>query len=397
MSAAWLECARCAGRFAIGPLFHGCPDCRASGRSSPVEVRYEKLPSELARAAGMGIWKWHAWLPPVCEENRVSLGEGSTSLVPVHIESVRARLLLKNETGNPTWSWKDRPNAASISMACQLGFTRTLAISTGNHGSAAAAYAARAGVECVVLCHEDTPDVQVALMRAYGAAVTRGGDRETLARRLIDRGDFFPDTILCPRAGFANPYGVEGFKTIAFEIVQELGHVPDRVFVPVGSGDGIYGIWKGFRELRDLGVVQQAPRMIACQSAGADSLVRAIRAGRSHVEMLGRVESVALSIGERVTGDHAARAVFESQGDAVAVTDQEIFAALTSAGRQGLSMETSSAASLAGMKICEAASSESETWVAIATGASVKWPRELLSGFPDSDSGEAIRAWSESQ
>ena len=214
-------------------------------------------------------------------------------------------------------------------------------------------------------------------MRAFGAAVTRGGDREVQARNLIDRGDVFPDTIMCPGSGFANPYGVEGFKTIAFETVEELGQPPDRVFVPVGSGDGIYGIWKGFRELRDAGLIQRAPRMIACQAAGADSLVRAVNAGRSSIKMLDRVETAALSIGERITGDHAARAVYESRGNAVAVTDEELFRAVSCAARQGLSMEVSSAASWAAMRISQPASSENEIWVAIASGASIKWPREF--------------------
>lgn len=395
MTPSWLECLRCAGRFAIGAVFRGCPTCLASGQMSPVEVRYERLPDVLAPAATSGIWKWEAWLPPVCGKNRVSLGEGSTPMLPLQVQGVTARLFIKNETVNPTWSWKDRPNAVSISMAREFGFSKVVAISTGNHGSAAAAYAARAGLECRVLCHEDAPDLQVALMQCYGAAVLRGGDREALARRLIDRGNIFPDTILCPRAGFANPYGVEGFKTIAFEIVQELGRAPDRVFVPVGSGDGIYGIWKGFRELRESGVIERVPRMIACQSAGADSLVRAIHAGRSRVETLDHVDTAALSIGERVTGDHAARAVTESNGDAVAIVDQDLFAAVASVGRQGLSIETSSAASVAGMKMCEPASPDGETWIAIASGAGIKWPEQLLAGSMDNKSNQAVQAWSE--
>jgi threonine synthase len=129
--------------------------------------------------------------------------------------------------------------------------------------------------------------------------------------------------------------------------------------------------------------------MVACQAAGADSVVRAIRRNAQHVVELERVDTAALSIAEVVTGDHAARAVYESGGDAVSVTDAELFAAAAIAGRQGLSIESSSAASLAGAKACEQ-TSEDEIWVAIATGASIKWPHELLTReFGDSD--EVIR------
>ena len=124
MTTAWLACVRCSCQFPIGPVFHGCATCLASGHVSPVEVRYEKLPTVLAPAANMGLWKWEGWLPPVREDNRVSLGEGSTSLLPVQVEGVTARVFVKNEMANPTWSWKDRPNVVSISMARQLGFTR---------------------------------------------------------------------------------------------------------------------------------------------------------------------------------------------------------------------------------------------------------------------------------
>ena len=134
-----------------------------------------------------------------------------------------AWLLLKNETLNPTWSWKDRPACISISMAKQLGFARVAAISTGNHGSSTAAYAAAAGLACVILCHPDVSILQCAFMTAYGARVVRGGNQEALLKNLLDREGYFPCTILCPRAGYSNPYGIEGFKTIAFEIYERFG------------------------------------------------------------------------------------------------------------------------------------------------------------------------------
>lgn len=215
------------------------------------------------------------------------------------------------------------------------------------------------------------------LMRNYGATVVCGGDREARARDLVDRGDCFPSTVLCPRSGIANPFGVEGFKTIALEIVHELNSVPDRVYVPTGSGDGIYGIWKGFRELKNSGLIATVPQMIACQAEGANSAVRAFRKGALRAELLHSVETNALSIAERITGDHALRAVYESNGCAIAVSDEQIRKAARFAAMNGLAIEMSSAAALAGIMEAQEPDTE-ETWVAIATGAAVKWPSENL-------------------
>src|SRR5207247_9821402 len=114
--------------------------------------------------------------------------------------------------------------------------------------------------------------------------IVRGGRRGAPGKALVERGDWFPSSILCPRDGYANPFGVEGFKTIAFEIVQQLnGRAPDRVYAPVGSGDGLYGVWKGFVELRRIGAVDRMPRMVACQASGANPYVRAFRLGERTV------------------------------------------------------------------------------------------------------------------
>ena len=271
---AWLDCPACSARFDIGPMFHGCPACQAKGKTAPLEVAYAlqaRRPDSSGHAVP-GLWRWRSLFPPTREESALSLQEGGTPLLRVRSGREGLTLLVKNETANPTWSWKDRPNCVSVSMSREFGFHRVAAISTGNHGCAAAAYSAAAGLNCVVFCHADAPLTQVALMSSYGATVIRGGDQEALLRQLLRRGDCYPSTILCRRAGYSNPFGIEGFKTIAFEICEQMSQsVPDRVFVPTGSGDGIYGVWKGFRELRALGWIDKTPKMIACQASGADS------------------------------------------------------------------------------------------------------------------------------
>lgn len=365
----WLECVCCGAKREIGPVFTGCPDCRGHGRRSPLEVRYDY------RAAD-------GEMPMPFLDQPVSLGGGNTPLTPIRQWHGSAQLYVKNESFNPTWSWKDRANAVSVSMARSFGFRLVGAVSTGNHGNAMAAYAAAAGLRSVVFCHENAPALQLALMQRYGARVYRGGRQEELLGSLVARGRCFPSSILCPRARYSNPYGVEGFKPIALEIFEQLGdRVPDRVFVPVGSGDGIFGVWKGFWELREIGLTQRVPRMVACQSENAASTWRAFKRHALHHEELDQANTVALSIGERITGDHALRAVYESGGTALIVSDAEILEAARALAREGLALEPASAAPLACAKKIDREEGVDEVWVLIGSGAAVKWPATLLDGF----------------
>ena len=357
-------------------MFYGCPACRAIGRVAPLEVACDLGAATLSanHREALGLWRWSSLLPRVRTESRVSLGEGATPLLPIACGRDGLRVLLKNETANPTWSWKDRPNCVSVSMAREFGFRRTVAISTGNHGCAAAAYSAAATANCVVFCHAGAPESQLALMISYGARVIRGGDQEKLLKQLLERGDHYPCSIFCPRAGYSNPFGIEGFKTIAFELYEQLDHsVPDRVFVPAGSGDGIYGVWKGFRELHKLGWITNAPRMIACQAFGADSAFRAFQKKSHHAEALDSTSTVALSIAERIIGDHALRAVYESDGSVLTCSDEEILEAQRVLMRQGFALEPASAAAVACLQQVASEWSRGETWVVIGSGAAVKW------------------------
>ncbi len=380
---AWLQCTACSSRFEIGPLFYACPTCRAAGKTAPLEVAYDlaAMASPVRDDTTPGLWRWNHLLPPIDKSSRVSLGEANTPLLPVTTGAGGLKVLLKNETANPTWSWKDRPNCVSVSMARAFNFTRTAAISTGNHGCAASAYSAAAAMKCTVFCHAGAPPAQLALMASYGARVVRGGDQEGLFHQLLLRGGTYPCSIFCPRPGYANPFGIEGFKTIAFEIFEQLNHaVPDRVFVPTGSGDGIYGVWKGFRELRDLGLTAKAPRMIACQASGADSVFRAFQRKSQHAEVLDSASTVALSIAERVTGDHALRAVYQSGGSVITCSDAEILDASRVLRHQGLALEPASAAALACAQKVASEKTAGETWVVIGSGSAVKWGN-IAEGF----------------
>jgi threonine synthase len=353
---AWLACTRCAAKFDLGPMFFGCPHCAAA----------------LVVRSGDAPW----------DGKTVTLGEGSTPLIPLRDWSGPARFFVKNESCNPTWSYKDRTAPVSISMAREFGFTQTVAISTGNHGNAVAAYSAAAGLGCTIFCNPGAPELQLALMRRYGARVVRGGNQDALVRQMVQRGGVFPATIVCPLGGFANPYGVEGFKPIAIEIVNQLGRVPDRVFAPAGSGDGLYGIWKGFWELREFGMTYTVPKMIGCQAEGAACYAEAIRTGAPEPVHIREPKTVALSIAEEVGGSLALDAIRESGGTAIAVSDEAILAAMRRLSGCGMALEAASATALACADTIAAEGSPEETWVMIGTGAIAKWPPMVTQGFP---------------
>jgi threonine synthase len=380
----WLECLSCRSHYEVAPIFFGCPRCANSGVSSPVEMRYKPRALAVTDKLSHGVWTWSSLLPPVAKEARVTLGEGATHLLPLpNFRPVFGpQLFLKNETTNPTWSWKDRGNAVSVSVARHFGFSDVVCISTGNHGNAMAAMASACGLRSKVFCNPNTPRLQLALMEAYGARVVLGGNAEAMVLDLVQRGTHFPCTVLSPRAGYSNPFGIEGFKTIAFEIWQQLGGVPDRVFVGVGSGDGVYGIWKGFRELRECGVADRVPRIIGCQTSGANSLVRAFARRERTIQALSSVSTVASSLAELAVGQQALDAVYDSNGAAIEVTDEEALESMRWITRRGIALEPSSAVPLAAMqKVQEAAGYESfagEIWVSIGSGSAVKWPDDIL-------------------
>jgi threonine synthase len=218
-------------------------------------------------------------------------------------------------------------------------------------------------------------------MQHYGADVIRGGRREQMLTRLVHMGGWFPASVYCPRGGCANPFGVEGFKTIAFEVFEQLGNrVPDAVFVPTGSGDGLYGVFKGFLELRELGVVDRLPRMLLCQAAAVAPYLEAFRAKRDRVSRVTPQPTAALSIAEPIGGDHALRAVYESNGDVMTATEQEIAAAIRAAALSGYAIEPASATALA--CALSLGAEVDNVSIVIATGAAVKWPEHIIQRAP---------------
>ncbi|KAA5834354.1 pyridoxal-phosphate dependent enzyme [Saccharopolyspora hirsuta] len=327
------------------PLTRGCPASSTDTTSYPVEVDYDydRVPVELfQQPVGSGLDRWAPLLPPL---RAPGLGEGGTPLIEIPADGV----FIKDESRNPTWSHKDRLNRVAVSAAAGVGAPGVVVASSGNHGASAAAYAARAGLRCVVLTSAEAPPAVNSFVRSYGAVVLSVPTpaRWPLLRRIAAETGFHPvSNSTTTHTGHA--FGPEGYKTIAYEIFAEIG-VPAALFVPTGYGELLFGAWKGFAELVRLGLAPATPRMFACEPAAGGPLNRALAEGLPATSVeIGPTDAYGINC--PVGGYRATVAVRESVGRALLVDDAELAQAQQDLGRSGLWYELSSAAGLAGFR-----------------------------------------------
>ena len=347
-----------------------------------LQVEFRKVPElswDLFRSRPFKLWRYRELIPLPPEAEVVSLSEGGTPLVKLarSKELVRTgRAYVKLEGANPTGSFKDRGMTVAVSMAKYLGIKVVACASTGNTSASMSAYTARAGLKSLVVL----PKGKVAkgkLMQAvlHGATLAFvNGSFDDALRLVIRLAEEYPVYVL----NSLNPWRIEGQKTLAFEIADEVG-VPDWVVVPVGNGGNISAIWKGFKELKEAGLVGRLPKLAGVQAAGAAPLAKAFREGLGKPEFVDNPETVAtaIRIGRPVNWPRALRAVRESRGVLTAVTDDEILKAQELLARlEGLGVEPASAASLAGLiKLREEGVIDAdETVVLVATGHALKDP-----------------------
>jgi len=362
-----LRCLSCGETFPLDPkLFVGCTACMTEQFQAPLDVTYvypDSAEELLPDSPLPGLARYAPLLPPLSED--LSLGEGGTPLVPApelaSWAGLEGELYIKDESRNPTWSHKDRFAYLTISGALEAKAKAVVASSTGNHGAATAAYAARAGLPCIILSPLDCPPAVQSFVLAYGAAQLR---LSTRAARIIigegaHEGRWYPASSFTPTPT-GPPYGTEGYKTIAYEIWLQLERrVPTAVFVPTGYAELLYGVWKGFRELRDLELTDSAPLMAACEPAVLAPLRQALAAGVPTATVPPQF-TAAYAIAVNVNGYRGVLAIQESDGFAVAVTDEEIEEAQMQLARAGMWAEASGAASLAGLRNATTQDFESE-------------------------------------
>jgi threonine synthase len=382
-----LRCIRCGRDYPPEDRFTGCEVCRAQGLAANLAPEYEPVsPAGLSREfdrAGPGLGRFAALLPV---EEPVSLGEGATPLL--HAPRLGARLgidglYLKDEGRNPTGSFKDRMAAVVVARARDRGAGTVTIASSGNGGAALAAYAARAGLRCVVFTLAGAPPAMLAQMQSYGArlvATERPADRWQLMAYAVERWGWYPaSNYMSPPVG-SNPYGIEGYKTIAYEIAQDLGwRAPDHVVVPTCYGDGLWGIVRGFGELVRFGLIDRMPRVHAAEVFG--SLKTALDAGREEPATVPGRPTVAISIGTPVSTYQALAALRAAGGSAEAVgDDREILQAQRElAGAEGLYAEQSAAVAVAaaGRLRARGIIRPGETVVCILTATGLKQPEPL--------------------
>jgi threonine synthase len=283
------------------------------------------------------------------------MGEGGTPLIILPGAAdwlgFDGELYIKNESLNPTGSHKDRLNLCTVSAAVAVGAPGIVVASSGNHGAAASAYAARAGLPCVLFITEGTAGHIQRWVSAYGTAVVPVAReaRRPLMRELVQRAGFHPTSNIT-ETHTGHPFGPEGYKTIAYELYQQLGgRVPAAVFVPTAYAELFYGVWLGFKELYALGRADRRPEMIACEPASAAPLRQALQANVPVAHVDGR-PTHAYSISVNENSYRGVLAVQESEGMAVAVTDVEMAEAQQLLARNGLWSEFSGAAGLAALR-----------------------------------------------
>jgi len=331
-----LRCAACG-------LLHdpGVPQNLCTACQRPLVAEYDLgalrgtwSPADVRASRERGLWRFRPVLPVAAAGRVVSLGEGGTPLLRAERRgpfAVFRDLWIKDESGNPTGSFKARGMATAVTRAADLGIRPVALPSAGNAGGAAVAYAARAGMECLVFMPEDTPSANILEAVLAGARVHRVNGLISDCGKLVKQG--------CARFGWFDlstlkePFRLEGKKTMGYELPFDLEaeagefRLPDAILYPTGGGTGLIGMGKAFDEMERLGWIGSArPRMVVVQAAGCAPIVRAFERGEEHAELFPQAHTIAsgLRVPAAVADFMMLRTVRQSGGTAVAVTDDEL-------------------------------------------------------------------------
>ncbi len=386
-----LECSMTGERYEADRL-HGLS---AVGR--PLLVRYDLdgvravMTKHALANRPRDLWRYRELLPVRHDRNIVSLGEQETPLIklPSIARSLGAReILVKDEGRLPTGSFKARGLVMAISMAKELGIKRIAMPTNGNAGAAAAAYATRAGIEAVIFCPDDTPEINVREIAAQGATVYRVNglidDCGKLVAQGAEREGWFDLSTL------TEPYRIEGTKTMGLELAEQLGWtLPDAIFYPTGGGTGLIGMWKAFDELQALGFIgPERPKMFAVQAEGCAPIVKAFEEGTRHAERWEDAHTIAWGIRvPKAVGDFLILdAVRASGGRAIAVSDAALQEAVERVGKcEGLLLCPEGGATLAGYEkaLADGYVGQDDRVMLFNCATGLKYPMPDRSGFVD--------------
>ena len=361
----------------------------------PLLVRYnlEELSKsitkdELARRKG-GFWRFREFLPVKETKNVISLGEVSTPLMSLPETSKRLgvsteNLLVKDEGRLPTGSFKARGLALAVSMAKELGLHHLAMPTNGNAGAAMAAYASFAGLRTSIFCPDDTPEINISEIELQGASVYRVNGLINDCGKIVGDGKeiagWFDVSTL------KEPYRIEGKKTMGLELAEQFNwELPDVIFYPTGGGTGLIGMWKAFAELEAIGWIgKKRPKMIAVQADGCAPIVKAFQEGEEHAPVWENATTAAAGIRVPVAvGDFLIlRAVRESGGFAVSVSEEDIFESRDDAAkRDGVLLCPEGAATLAAYELAlkDGLVKKSETAILYNCATGLKYPMPTAS------------------
>ncbi|MGE5215675.1 MAG: threonine synthase [Chloroflexota bacterium] len=333
-----IVCPRCDNRFDLGQILNLCV-C-----GSPLLVRYDlkRAASALSKTALQGrtptLWRYRELLPVQDDVNVISLGEGFTPLLEAKMlahELGLRQVWIKDEAQNPTGSFKDRGLCLAVSRAKELGVKKIAIPSAGNAGGSLSAYAARAAIDAYVFMPKDTPAANQIEARQYGAMLTLvdgliNDCGRIIAERKTAEGWFDVSTL-------KEPYRVEGKKTMGYEIAEQLNwKLPDVIIYPTGGGTGLIGMWKAFSELEEMGWIgRERPRMVSVQASGCAPIVKAFDEGKETAEPWQNAKTIAsgLRVPQAVADFLMLRALRESHGAALSVSDDEMLGEIPRVGR----------------------------------------------------------------
>ena len=354
MSFAGYRCGACGGRFRADEAVYRCPRC--AGNLEVVLDFGAVSRDAIASNPDRSLWRYAPLLPvsvPGEEEGPLRL-VGGTPLFSAPRAARRlglARVWVKDDGREPTASLKDRASAVVVQRARAIGARRIITASTGNAGVALAAMANAAGLEAIILVPENAPPAKIAQLQIFGATLflVRGSyddafELSSLASEKLG--------IYCRNTG-QNPFTVEGKKTVAFEIAEQLGwRAPEWVVVPVGDGNILMGVFKGFRELVELGFIPSAPKILGVQAEGSSPIARAFQRGSAEIEPVStHTLADSIAAGRPADGRRALEAVRASGGAFVIVSDDEILAAIAALARDAtVFAEPAAAAGHAGLE-----------------------------------------------
>jgi threonine synthase len=335
-----LECGMTGERLPAGQLHNLSP------QGFPILVRYDlagvkaALTKEKIASRAPNWWRYRELLPVRKTENVVTLGEVMTPLITLprlaKKHGATGDIIVKDEGRLPTGSFKARGLALAVCMAKELGVTKMAMPTNGNAGAALAAYASRAGIESVVFCPDDTPQVNMNEIVLQGARLYKVNGLINDCGKLVGAGKeaagWFDTSTL------KEPYRIEGKKTMGLELAEQLGwELPDAIFYPTGGGTGLIGMWKAFEELEAIGFIgSKRPKMIAVQAAGCAPIVRAFEGNERHAKLWENAHTVAAGIRvPAAIGDFLILdAVRNSSGFAMAVEDAAITSALDEVAKE---------------------------------------------------------------